>query len=175
MGANKVCIVGAGVSGMVAAINLARDGYEVLVLEKGSKVGEAPYNPRIDLTPLDKEMTWNYMGLNLDPCFQKLKEWPACVHSRRVMLNPTVYIVERGPRESSLDNYLYKEALRAGVKFEFSHPVQSLADIPDNSIIATGLDSQIENMLEIPFIPMHGYGAAIEGVGKDNVGDCILR
>jgi flavin-dependent dehydrogenase len=35
----KVHIVGAGLSGMVAAINLAREGHQVVVLEGAKKIG----------------------------------------------------------------------------------------------------------------------------------------
>jgi phytoene dehydrogenase-like protein len=36
----KKIIVGAGLSGMVAAINLAQNGHEVEILEKASGIGQ---------------------------------------------------------------------------------------------------------------------------------------
>ena len=42
----KVHVVGAGLSGMVAAINLAREGHQVLVLDGAEKIGGVhPHHP----------------------------------------------------------------------------------------------------------------------------------
>ena len=163
---------------MVAAINLAREGSEVSVLERGPEVGGAPYNPRIDVTPLDRSI-WDYIGLNLDSCFQEVGRLDAYARSRHHSVTPKesvpfLYMVERGPRESSLDSHLYKEALRVGVKFEFSHPVRNLADVPDNSIIATGLNPQMLTMLEIPFTMADAYSGYMENSGEDRVAGAYL-
>ena len=49
----KVHIVGAGLSGMVAAINLAREGHQVIILEGASKIGGIhPHHPSIHGTPM---------------------------------------------------------------------------------------------------------------------------
>ncbi len=53
-------------SGLIAAINLARDGYEVVVhdREKGYG-GDSGYNPSTHTTPIDVERTSEYVGIDL--------------------------------------------------------------------------------------------------------------
>ena len=103
MSSSKVNVVGAGIPGMVAAINLAKEGYEVLVMERGSQVGKSPYTPRLDVTPLDKPMVWDYIGLDLSPCFKELK---GNIYIRSHCFEftpPNIYGVERSAREGSID------------------------------------------------------------------------
>jgi flavin-dependent dehydrogenase len=63
-------------------------------------------------------------------------------------------VVERGPRPSSLDYFLYKTALEEGVSLEFSHPLtpEELKSIPENSIIATAGYSQMVKALRLPYV-----------------------
>ena len=54
----KRTVVGAGLSGMVAAIDLARQGDEVLVLGKEKAIGGSPaYHPSLHATPIDFQYT----------------------------------------------------------------------------------------------------------------------
>ncbi len=71
-----------------------------------------------------------------------------------VFSTENLYVVERGPRESSLDCSLYKIALEEGVNFEFSQPLikEKLRDIPENSIIATAGYSQLVSSLDLPYV-----------------------
>ena len=47
-------VVGAGLGGLVAAVNLAREGRDVVVLERESRIGGSPlYHPSPEGTPLD--------------------------------------------------------------------------------------------------------------------------
>ena len=61
---SKIIIVGAGLSGMTAGINLARDGYEVEIWDRGNAIGgvaleqEAAMKKPVaiaDMTPFDIE------------------------------------------------------------------------------------------------------------------------
>ena len=170
MSSSKVNVVGAGIPGMVAAINLAKEGYEVLVMERGSQVGKSPYTPRLDVTPLDKPMVWDYIGLDLSPCFKELK---GNIYIRSHCFEftpPNIYGVERSAREGSIDNHLYQEALKTGVKFEFSTYIKGPNDLPGNSIIATGSNPQMLEALEIPTIPVYGYWNYMEKPKVDRSG-----
>ena len=64
MAGKKVTIVGAGISGLTAAITARRMGYEVRVLEKFSRAGGAPGgHPTVDSTPLDPALLTRWLGV----------------------------------------------------------------------------------------------------------------
>ena len=68
----KVHIVGAGLSGMVAAINLAREGHQVVVLEGADRIGGDPlHHPAIHGTPMNFDLIKDYVGI--DHYFDGLK------------------------------------------------------------------------------------------------------
>ena len=177
-------IVGAGLSGMVAAICLARKGYQVEVLERAEGIGgvslqfEEQYKQQYvfgDMTPFHVEQLSNYLNIDLssrhpeddDTCFYRAlpfarfysygkkydMEFPAKVHMK---------LIERGPRESSLDSYLYRTALKHGVRFQFGAPIESEKDfgaLPERTILSTGMFIGTYKVLNIPFEPVFGYFA----------------
>lgn len=160
----EVVVVGAGVSGLTAAINCARNGHEVTVLEKYKKVGGVSYTrPAIDISPMDPAMLSAVSGIELKPPqIVPTEEFIMCIYGKRYELPSRefhLYSVERGERPSALDSYLYKLAKKEGVKFQFGHEVNrtNISDIPPRSIIATGLDFELFEALEIPFVKVYGY------------------
>ena len=71
---SEVLIYGAGMSGLIAACNLAREGYDVTVRDReeswgGSKV----FNPSTHTTPLDLAATSRYIGIDIAPAFVPVK------------------------------------------------------------------------------------------------------
>lgn len=175
-----VTIVGAGLSGLSAGIILARQGHTVTVLEQLQKIGGASvYGSTVarsevsfaDMTPLDLSAMSSYLGFPLEdedsgPFCNPLPVLRLRVYGKVVDLELPVAVqmkmVERGARESSIDSYLYRLACNAGVKFEFGSPVRTrkdFADLPPDSIIATGMFRHAFDALEIPYSRAHGYFA----------------
>ncbi|MBN2025661.1 MAG: NAD(P)-binding protein [Actinobacteria bacterium] len=159
MAGKEVLIYGGGMSGMVAAINLAREGHRVVIRDmEDSYGGSKIYNPSTHVTPIDLEKTSQYIGIDVKPVFHKVIRCPAYFHDT-MMLWPVyeVFGVERGDRPGSLDTLLYKECLDLGVEFEFSTPLKA-EDVPDlapGTIIACGLIPKAYKMLDVPFLQVH--------------------
>lgn len=163
----EVVVVGAGLAGLTAAINCARAGHEVRVLEKEARVGGAPgHHPSVDSTPMRPELMGKLLGLKLEP--PQVTPTPTAkfyVYGRRFDMDGSrqqLHAVERGPRSTSIESYLYQTALDAGVKFEFGWALRSSRDavgLPPNTIIATGLTYEPFLALGIPWVDVYGYVA----------------
>lgn len=160
-------IVGAGLSGLVASINLARRGYKVRVLEKYGTVGGQPERwPAVDVTPMVPEALGGYLGIELgEPQIRSCKCLTGYFWGERhqVPLEGTDLVcVERGPRSTALDGYLKEMAEGLGVVFEFEHPVLGqgrVAELPPDTILATGLYAETFDALGIPYQMGWCYGA----------------
>jgi hypothetical protein len=184
---SKIIIVGAGLSGMTAGINLARDGYEVEIWDMGKSLGgvaldqEAKMKKTIvlaDMTPFDIERLSHYLGFDLMPDKEKSNniDYFTPLPSARFYISGKksdmhypedlhMSLVERGPRSSSLDSHLYHTALSTGVKFRFNVAVESkkdFAELPPGSIIATGMLKNSFIALDLPFVPAYAYVAVKE-------------
>ena len=162
-------IVGAGLSGMVAAINLAREGYKVTVRERRQTIGGLTDLPGLegriinigDGSPMDLERMKAYTGIDFAPVAVPLKSCRNHVYGREFDLTfyegvPT-YLLERGPRPTSIDVYLYELALAQGVEFSFGDTVSDFDSLPPDTIIATGLFGESWSKLEVPHLPVFGY------------------
>ncbi len=159
MARKEVIIYGAGMSGMVAAIDLARQDHRVVVREaEDSYGGSKAYNPSTHVTPINVEKTSRYIGIDVSPVFHTLLRCPAYLHDT-VFQFPVyeVFGVERGDREGSLDTLLYRECRELGVEFEFSTPLreEDVPRLPRGTIIACGLVPKAYRMLDVPFLPVH--------------------
>ena len=159
---NKVQIAGAGPSGLVAAIILARAGREVLVLEKERTVGGDPEtHPRVDMTPFDFEALRRLTGIDFSPAVKPLRAARGYVWGKPYTLDPApLSILERGLRPTSVDRYLFGLAQAAGVQFEFSRFFQSAEDfarLPAGSIIATGPHLEGFQALGVPHQITYSY------------------
>jgi len=158
----KVHIYGAGMSGLIAAINLAREDFDVIVYDREKSYGGSSlYNPSTHVTPLDVERTKEYIGIDISPAFHPLTACPSYFHETKVMLPVGgVYAVERGSRKESLDTLLMEECKKyENISFEWESPLrkENLSKLPENTIIACGLNPVAYELLEIPYLRWYGW------------------
>lgn len=163
--AEEVVIVGGGLSGLVAAINLAKKGYEVQILEGQAEPGGLPvFRPDPAGSWFDLPVLNEWMGIDISPACKIIDTSYFCPYGARVKLpmksSVKLYMVERSSRETSLDMLLTNEALRLGVKIEYNHKVLSqgeFAQLPPNTIIATGLLVEPYQAFNIPCENLYGW------------------
>lgn len=157
----EILIVGAGLSGLVAGINLSREGYQVKILEAKKRIGgNAAY---IDSTYISPKDIKNFSGVDIQAALDPWKKSTIYAYDKAYeIINPpkmNPHTVERGYECTSLDNILYQQALDAGVTVEFNHIVKpgDIRNLPPGSIIATGLSGDIFRALNIPSCPFYCY------------------
>jgi flavin-dependent dehydrogenase len=161
----EVTVVGAGLAGLTAAINCAKAGHDVRVLERFDRIGGDPYiRPAVDVTPMDPEALGRFIGVELKPPYVvPTEEFVVYVYGKPHVI-PGWYLylhsVERGSRSTAIDSYLYEVARKAGVEFEIGVNCDSQEDfarLPANSIIATGLHVEPFLALRRPYIDVYGF------------------
>jgi flavin-dependent dehydrogenase len=166
MTTKDIHVYGAGLSGLVSAINLARRGHNVIVYEKEEKIGGSlNCHPSAHMTPMHIQQMERYTGIELESCFSKLDDFRGYIGPKKLVFSTkNLYVVERGQRKSSLDYFLYKTALEEGVNFKFSHPLtpEMLRSIPENSIIATAGYSKIVRALHLPHVTFKQFDTHIK-------------
>lgn len=141
-------IYGAGISGLVAAINLARSGYEVEVFEKRDQIGGSPHwHPSVHQQTFELKKTSDYIGIDLAPCFRTVKKHTFYLYGRKKVLDTPIdsYVCEKGPRPSSIESHLYSQAVNIGVRFNFNEAfdigkVKHLNTKTKHCIVATGFE-----------------------------------
>ncbi len=115
-------ILGAGLSGLSAAINLAKGGKEVEVFERKSDVGQHLRPNYQGLLRTHGDPMGYLKSLNLEPEFEmlRLKKAFLCTRTRDidVMLKEPMDLVLRGGKDS-LEYGLFKQAKSLDVKFHF--------------------------------------------------------
>jgi flavin-dependent dehydrogenase len=161
----EVTIVGAGLAGLVAAVNCAGAGHRVRVLERSAGIGGDPYiRPAVDVTPMYPERLGSFIGVELKPPYVvPTEEFAVYVYGKRHLIpgwQLYLHSVERGSRSTSLDSLLYETALAAGVEFEFGVSCDSQGDfacLPPNTIVATGLHAESFLSLKRPYIDVYGF------------------
>lgn len=153
MSREKITIVGAGLSGLVAAINLLREGYEVEIWDGARTLGQMEdFHPSIHATPMDPHRVSTYIGIDVSPCFTPVKTFRTIVEKDRYAMNrQNYYLVERGGRKTSIDTYLHDIAVDMGARILFDHVVTDLKDVPERAIVATGFNKEGMEALGIPY------------------------
>ena len=158
---SEIIIYGAGMSGLVCAINLVRDGYKVVVRDREKEYGGDPmYNPSTHTTPIDVKKTSDYIGIDVSSVFYPLIACPFYFHDTKAYApHSGLYTVERGNRPTSLDTLLYGMACKEGVQFEFGSTLkkEQLSSLPASTVIACGLTPSAYDMLGVPYVRWYGY------------------
>jgi len=137
----RITILGAGLSGLTAAINLARKGYEVDVYERNEDVGVRfngdmqgleNWSEKKDILEELKEMNIE-ISFDCDP-FSKVT-LTNCSKTREIsFVRPMFYLVKRGSFCGTIDFGLKVQASKLGVNLHFNRTLlQNEADI-----VATG-------------------------------------
>lgn len=173
MSGERITIVGAGLAGLTAAINLAREGREVLVMDKEKRHGGRPeFRPDGAGSPFDFESLEAYTGIDISPACKPIERTHVRIFEKRTDIlhreGAQSYMVERGARSTSLDSLLLGLAEEAGVEFEWGRSIKCGADVarlPADSIIATGLDVEGFEAMGIPYVPFWGWFA--KGMTED--------
>jgi len=165
--AKRVIVVGAGLAGLTAAINLARDGFRVLVYEAQPRIGgRADFRPDPAGSPFGLKQLEAYTGIDISPSVQLLRECRYFLWGKSYTLafprTVTCYMVERGSRASSLDSLLYEIARREGVEVVFGRKFSTREEfeaLPPGSILATGLERATYQLLGLPHETSYAYCA----------------
>jgi flavin-dependent dehydrogenase len=138
---NNYSILGAGPSGLSAAINLAKEGYHVDVYEKNNEVG-ARFNGDLQglenwsekedvlqtLSKMNIETNFDYSPFNELSLSDSKKIWNFSLD------RPAFYLVKRGSIVRSLDHALKEQAMSLGVEIHFRKTTPK----EQTNIIATG-------------------------------------
>jgi flavin-dependent dehydrogenase len=137
----EIKILGAGISGLTAAINLAKAGYKVTVYEKNKDVGMRfhgdlegieNWSEKQDVVEQIKEMGIK-INFDCDP-FRNAVVTNGKIESSVSFKRSAFYLVKRGTFNGTLDYSLKKQALEEGVKIVFNKIISS--DKVD--VVATG-------------------------------------
>ncbi len=145
MMAGKIKVLGAGISGLTASINLAKGGFEVTVFEKSSTVGSRFHNDfqglenwsdETDaleiLRSLSLKTNFWMKGFKNATIYTDLKKEYIARDKENLF-----YLVHRGPNDS-LDESLKDQALDAGVRIDFNSKIAG----EECDIIATGVSGK---------------------------------
>ncbi len=161
---SEITVVGAGLSGLVAAITLARKGHRVKVLERESRIGGSPlYHPSGQGAILRIRELGSWLGVDLGQVLEPIKVMWEIPRGRVCELDTGLFspwFFERGPRSTSVDSFLYGIARDEGVEVEFGCPVVNRADLaalPANTIVATGLHFEGFDITATPYLTSHHF------------------
>jgi len=123
----NIKILGGGLSGLTAAINLAKAGYNVDVFEKRSDCGKRFLG---DLEGIENwssttDVIEEFESMNIKTNFKYTPFKTVCISDgdellKNTLKKPMFYIVKRGAIENSLDQGLKNQALDLGVNIHFN-------------------------------------------------------
>ena len=145
MMAGEIKILGAGIAGLTASINLARGGFDVTVFEKSPTVGSRFHNDFQGLENWSDEtdVLQIFKNLSLETNFwhKGFKKASFYTDLQKEFIakdkDNLFYLVHRGPVDS-LDEALKNQALDAGVKIRFN----SKMALEECDIVATGVSGK---------------------------------
>ena len=143
--AGEIKILGAGIAGLTASINLARGGFDVTVFEKSPTVGSRFHNDFQGLENWSDETDvleiFKNLSLETNFWYKGFKKASFYTDLQKEFIakdkDNLFYLVQRGPVDS-LDEGLKNQALDAGVKIRFN----SKMALEECDIVATGVSGK---------------------------------
>ena len=196
MNEEHIHVIGAGPAGLVAAINLAKNGYPVTVYEMNKDVGKRFNGDYQGIenwsTEEDARQFLEAVGVETNFSFESYADGdffnPSGEKYNFNMSRPLFYLVERGTSEWSLDQGLKRQALKAGVQFEWG---RRMTHAPGGKvIIATGPKAADAVARGMVFKTMHenyyaaflddeiapqGYAYLLVNEGKATFATCLFE
>lgn len=194
----EINIVGAGISGLTAAINLAKAGFKVRVFEKNDTVGKrfsGDYQG-IENWVYDQDALEHLKNLNLEINFPYylVKEVNIIGPDRKIhhykFEKSLVYLVKRGTKEDTLDQALLKQAQRVGAEIIFNSEKNHLEfgdiiargyfpdKVTDGIVVGynfkTDVKDQYWGILDNNVAPV-GYAYCLCTNGKITLAVCIFK
>ena len=192
---SKIHIVGAGIAGMTAAINLSKFGKSVIIHEKKSKIGDSRDGDfeGIENWIFSKNVSESIAECGID--FNNIPKRPIYEFSVHLndaspvkieSKNPFFYIVKRGTSSDSLDNYLAKICNSLNVRFRFNQHYNISASHIDatgtyraaayicGAQIVTDLPNQVHLLLGKEFAP-RGYAYLIINDGFGTIATAFKK
>lgn len=165
---NPIKISGAGISGLSAAVTLARNGLKVEVFEKGPYAGgrfTRDFQCLRDFgnATIDPIKEFEKLGIYIKP-YKKLMRIVRYSQSHSFELisknKPIYYVVLRGENEKSVDSQLEKSAIDQGATINYNTKL----NISETDIVATGPS-------RVNFV---AYGEIYEDTNFDDAGYVFL-
>ncbi|MBC7230529.1 MAG: NAD(P)-binding protein [Actinobacteria bacterium] len=163
----RVEIVGAGLAGLVAGINLARRGCEVRIHEGREYMGgDLSY---ADSTIMDVPALQAELGVEVEEALEPWTLTRAWAYGKKYEFGlprgVEGFTVERGRGERSLENVLYRQALAEGVEVLLGSRLskREIKELPPGSIVATGLDREAFEAMDLPCRPFFCHMATGRG------------
>ncbi len=173
-------IIGAGLAGMTAGISLAREGFRVTISDAQKKIGGSPMlHPSVHTTPAQLPELCRFTGIDFTGAFAPCDPYPVFYNKTRRLTFPSyvkynrAFCIERGPRPTSIDNFLYHIAVREGVKFEFGGKADFKSRRP-GTIVATGLDAAGYGAFGVPCRTVYGAWSARETGDRSATGSIYM-
>ena len=165
---NKIVIFGAGISGLVASINLAKAGFEVVVCDRRECIGGSPrWHPSVHQQVFDVQKTARYLDIDISCCFSSVKKHVFYFYGRKSIIDEpkNSHVCEKGQRSSSIENFLFREAERRGVDFIFNEALDlntlHLHRLDGTGcIVATGLEIEPYKAFDLKYSPVGGFRAS---------------
>ncbi len=188
-------VIGAGPSGLVAALTLARQGHEVRVFEKAETVGHRFAGDFQGLENWSSSLgvIERLRQLGVEPTFDQHPFHEVTFYDRK--LRPTIartkeplfHLVRRGPDSGSLDRALLDQARAAGVDVLLGQAAPRarrgdivaigprFADgIVTGYVFSTSLEDQAHCIISNEFAPA-GYAYLLICDGRATLATCLFR
>lgn len=172
----EIDIVGAGLAGLVAGINLAGQGFRVKIYEAKNQIGGN--SSFADATLMCPTVLERELGISIREALIPWKSARIFAYGKKFTIDlphlNEAYTMERGKGELSLENVLYRQALEKGVEVLLGMNLsqKEISELPMGTIVATGLNKNTLEQFNIPHRPFYGHMST--GTGEPSRSQVIV-